>query len=99
MQELERSLEKTNSILETEYNQTVSFSIMKNGKKLINFLFFLFKVENVKKQFANAPTSHQLPICRDVKTDLIQCYQLNSKETLKCSQHVTKFNACVNSTA
>lgn len=40
MQELENSLEKTNSILETEYNQTVRLSLNITGN-IIDFFFFL----------------------------------------------------------
>lgn len=55
-------------------------------------------VGDVEKQLGPAMTHLLPPNCLNVKTDLIQCYKdkLNLHETLKCSQHVTNFNACVN---
>lgn len=69
------------------------------NRTTFNFLFK--KVEDVEKHFSNGPKmTHQLssPSYHDVKADLIQCYKdkLNLRETLKCSQHVSNFNACVN---
>uniref|UniRef100_T1GEX9 CHCH domain-containing protein n=1 Tax=Megaselia scalaris TaxID=36166 RepID=T1GEX9_MEGSC len=52
-------------------------------------------VEDVKKQFADAPAQRQLPPCQDLKAKLIACYRSCNGETLKCSEAVEAFTECV----
>lgn len=52
-------------------------------------------VEDVKKQFADAPAQRQLPPCQDLKAKLIACYRSCNGETLKCSEAVEAFTQCV----
>lgn len=52
-------------------------------------------IENVRKKFHNAPPTHQLPPCQDLKAQLIACYRTNRGESLKCADEVAAFTNCV----
>lgn len=52
-------------------------------------------IEDVRARFQNAPPTHQLPPCQDLKSQLIECYRAHPSESLKCAEKVTAFTNCV----
>uniref|UniRef100_A0A0K8TKV7 Putative head-elevated expression protein n=1 Tax=Tabanus bromius TaxID=304241 RepID=A0A0K8TKV7_TABBR len=52
-------------------------------------------MEDVRKSFQNAPATHQLPPCQDLKAQLIACYRAHPGEILRCSEEVAAFTNCV----
>ncbi|CAD7093872.1 unnamed protein product [Hermetia illucens] len=51
-------------------------------------------IEDVRARFQNAPPTHQLPPCQDLKSQLIECYRAHPSESLKCAEKVTAFTNC-----
>lgn len=55
------------------------------------------QIEDVRKQFLNAPPQLQLPPCQDFKAKVIECYKKHSNESLMCAREVADFSNCINS--
>lgn len=53
-------------------------------------------VDDVRKRFASAPPTHQLPPCQELKAKVIACYRAHPGETLLCAEPVAFFRNCVN---
>lgn len=53
---------------------------------------FAEAVQEVEKKFLKTTAS---PICQDLQTAVLECYQNNPNQTLLCSAHVKAFNECV----
>lgn len=53
---------------------------------------FAEAVQEVEKKFLKTTAS---PVCEDLQTAVLACYQVNPNQTLLCSPHVKAFNECV----
>ncbi|XP_033120865.1 MICOS complex subunit Mic19-like, partial [Anneissia japonica] len=51
--------------------------------------------ENVEAKFMK---ERFVPICEKLQQAVLDCYQANPKQVLKCSEEVKAFNACVQHT-
>lgn len=52
-------------------------------------------VENVHKRFVSTASSHKVPPCQDLKSQLLACYRSHPGETLKCMEEVAQFRQCI----
>lgn len=52
-------------------------------------------VENVHKRFVSTASSHKVPPCQDLKSQLLACYRAHPGETLKCIEEVAQFRQCI----
>lgn len=53
---------------------------------------FAKAVEDVETKFLKTTSS---PVCEDLQTEVLKCYQANPKHTLNCSPQVKAFSECV----
>ncbi|GFR72722.1 MICOS complex subunit [Elysia marginata] len=53
---------------------------------------FALAVQEVEKKFMNVTAS---PVCQDLQTKVLECYQANGTEPLNCSGIVNAFASCV----
>ncbi|XP_005103247.1 MICOS complex subunit Mic19 isoform X2 [Aplysia californica] len=53
---------------------------------------FAKAVKEVEEKFVNYTAS---PVCQDLQTKVLQCYQDNANEVLNCSAIVNAFSTCV----
>ncbi|XP_039494656.1 uncharacterized protein LOC120453828 [Drosophila santomea] len=52
-------------------------------------------VDNVHKRFVSTASSHKVPPCQDLKSQLLACYRAYPGETLKCMEEVAQFRQCI----
>ncbi|XP_017039357.2 LOW QUALITY PROTEIN: MICOS complex subunit Mic19 [Drosophila ficusphila] len=52
-------------------------------------------VENVHKRFVSTASTHKVPPCQDLKSQLLACYRAHPGETLKCMEEVAQFRQCI----
>ncbi|KMZ06960.1 uncharacterized protein LOC6730298 [Drosophila simulans] len=52
-------------------------------------------VDNVHKRFVSTASSHKVPPCQDLKSQLLACYRAHPGETLKCMEEVAQFRQCI----
>ncbi|XP_017065674.1 MICOS complex subunit MIC25 [Drosophila eugracilis] len=52
-------------------------------------------VDNVHKRFVSTASSHKVPPCQDLKSQLLACYRAYPGETLKCIEEVAQFQKCI----
>ncbi|XP_016951120.1 uncharacterized protein LOC108025269 [Drosophila biarmipes] len=52
-------------------------------------------VDNVHKRFVSTASSHKVPPCQDLKSQLLACYRSHPGETLKCMEEVAQFRQCI----
>lgn len=79
--------------LENYYKQRIS-SLEKKNDELFHDKKeeFAKTVAEVEQKFLKTTAS---PICEDLQTEVLKCYQSNPSQTLLCSSIVKQFNECV----
>ncbi|OQR69236.1 coiled-coil-helix-coiled-coil-helix domain-containing protein 6 [Tropilaelaps mercedesae] len=56
---------------------------------------FTGEVTNVHREYVNDCTR---PVCQNTQNAVLECYQKNSKQPLRCSREVAAFQNCVSAT-